>query len=55
MSATYEPKLTEEQFNDLHKAVDEARKSTELIRISKTALANLLMDHSNLWKRLGEE
>lgn len=51
----YEPKLTEEQYNDLHRAVDEARKSTDLVRVDKTALSNLLKDHAELWRRLGDD
>ena len=47
----YEPKLTEEQFNTLHEKADTRRK---IVKVDRQALINLLMDHGNLWERLGE-
>lgn len=49
--AKYEPKLVQEQFEALHAATDTRRAA---VKVDREALANLLMDHANLWERLGE-
>lgn len=51
----YEPKLTEDEFHKLHEAVDSARKGTKDVKVNKEALVHILSDHSDLWKRLGED
>lgn len=38
-------KLTEDQLNGLHYAVNEARKGSEYIKVNKAALSALLIDH----------
>jgi len=39
---------TQEQFEGLHAALDHTRRSTQTIKVSREALSNLLMDHSEL-------
>jgi hypothetical protein len=48
----YEPKMTEEEFEGLHKAIDETRKSAGFVKVEKKALEHLLMDHAELWVAL---
>lgn len=41
-------KLTEEQLNGLHYAVNEARKGSVKIKVNKAALSALLIDHGQV-------
>lgn len=50
---TKDAKCTEEEFNSLHKALEESRKSSEFVRVPRQALVNLLMDHAHLWDLTG--
>ena len=49
--AKLDPKLTQEEFEGLHKELDKAR--GKFVRVNKAALSHLLMDHSDLWEKLG--
>lgn len=42
-----------EQFERLHKIVDGARANARNLKVDRTDLANLLMDHSTMLKILG--
>lgn len=44
------PALTQEQFEELHRAADVKRSK---ITVDREALAALLMDHAQLWEKLG--
>lgn len=44
------PVLTQEQFEQLHRDIDTRR---TVVKVDRQALANLLMDHSELWAALG--
>lgn len=49
----YEPKLTQEEFEQLHQDLAGARKSSKEVKVNKQALERLLQDHSALWVILG--
>lgn len=53
MRKLYDPKMTEEEFDGLHKAIDETRKSAGFVKVEKKALEHLLADHAELWVELG--
>ncbi len=47
----YEDALcTQEQFEELHRALDKVRSNSKTVRVPKDALRNLLIDHSELWR-----
>lgn len=42
------PYLTQEQFELLHRQVDETRKGSKVIKVDRQALVNLLMDFGKM-------
>ncbi len=48
-------KTTDNQFHDMHVALNKARASTKSIPISRAALSNVLCDHSNMVGKLTAE
>ena len=46
-------KTTDFQYSSLYEALDKARKNAESVKVDRTALANLLIDHSELQAKAG--
>lgn len=46
-------KTTDEQFNHLYDVLDKARKNSNGVKVERDALANLLIDHSELLVKVG--
>lgn len=45
-------RLSQEQFEGLHAALDKARSTTKTIAVDRQALTHILIDHSRMIERL---
>lgn len=45
---------TDKQFDEIHHAIDKARKNAKDVKVSRQTIVNLLMDHSNFVTELGK-
>lgn len=46
---------TQEEFESLHYELDKVRSTSKTVRVSKSALHNILMDHSLLINKLKDK
>lgn len=42
---------TQEEYEEIHRALDKTRTNSKFVKVDKKSLINLLLDHTELWQR----